>query len=189
MTATNGRLTRRTTTSLTPRAIAPLAIAALTILAAGCGTSTSTSVDSGSDDSTASTSETSTSSQPVTDDTAESATETESDEASGDEFPTITAVDASVAGDGTWTIEVTVSSPYDSAERYADAWRVLDESGNELAIRELSHDHASEQPFTRDVKGVEIPETVESITVEGRDLKNGWGGQTFTLSLPSSSSY
>ena len=86
--------------------------------------------------------------------------------------------------DGTWTVSVTMSSPYDTPERYADAWRVLDEQGAELGVRELAHDHGAEQPFTRSLTGVSIPVGVESITVEGRDQRNGWGGATVTVTVP-----
>jgi hypothetical protein len=103
---------------------------------------------------------------------------------SGDEqlFPDI--VDVAVTADGdTFRFDVTVSSPYDTPERYADAWRILAPDGTELAVRELTHDHAGEQPFTRSLNGVVIPPDVTTVTVEGRDLVNGWGGGTQTVSI------
>ena len=86
--------------------------------------------------------------------------------------------------DGTWTVRATISSPYDTPQRYADAWRVLDPDGNVLGVRELAHDHASEQPFTRALAGVDVPAGVATLTLEGRDRANGWGGGTFDLDLP-----
>lgn len=84
---------------------------------------------------------------------------------------------------GAFTVEVTISSPYDTPERYADAWRVL--AGDRvLAVRELTHDHAGEQPFTRSLGGVEVPDGVTRVTVEGRDLRNGYGGATVTVDVP-----
>ena len=50
-------------------------------------------------------------------------------------------------------------------------------------MRELTHDHAGEQPFTRSLNGVVIPPDVTTVTVEGRDLVNGWGGGTQTVSI------
>ncbi len=47
----------------------------------------------------------------------------------------------------------------------------------------LGHDHASEQPFTRTQTNVTIPSSVTSVVVEGRDLKNGYGGKTATVRL------
>ncbi len=42
---------------------------------------------------------------------------------------------------------------------------------------------ATEQPFTRSLSGVEIPADVTTVTVEGRDLVNGWGGGTQTVTV------
>jgi hypothetical protein len=102
------------------------------------------------------------------------------------QYPDIRSVDIQRTGDGTYTLDVTVSSPYDSPERYADGWRVLDPDGNELGSHMLAHDHAGEQPFTRTQSGLEIPEGVTEVTVEGRDQANGYGGETVTVQVPSS---
>ena len=99
------------------------------------------------------------------------------------QYPDVVSVDVDVEGDGTYRFEVTISSPYDSPERYADAWRILAPDGTQLAIRELFHDHASEQPFTRALSGVVLPEGLETVIVEGRDLENGWGGATVEVDL------
>lgn len=80
--------------------------------------------------------------------------------------------------------EATISSPYDSPDRYADAFRVLAPDGTVLGVRELLHDHANEQPFTRSLDDVRIPDDVDRVTVEGRDLANGWGGDTVTVTVP-----
>ena len=53
-----------------------------------------------------------------------------------------------------------------------------------LGTHTLMHDHASEQPFTRTQPGLEIPEGVTRITVEGRDLANGYGGGTLWIDIP-----
>ena len=98
------------------------------------------------------------------------------------EFPDIVDV-AVTAEDDTFRFDVTVSSPYDTPERYADAWRIVAPDGTELAVRELAHDHANEQPFTRSLSGVVIPPEVTTVTVEGRDLVNGWGGGTQTVTI------
>ncbi len=101
-------------------------------------------------------------------------------------FPDVLDATATQEGDGTWTVSATLSSPYDSPERYADAWRVLGPDGTELGVRVLTHDHASEQPFTRSHSGIEIPEDVEVVTIQGRDQVSGWGGDTFELALTDS---
>lgn len=99
-------------------------------------------------------------------------------------FPDVEAADLRRESDGTYRLEVTISSPYDTPERYADGWRVLDPDGNELGSHELAHDHAGEQPFTRTQTGLVIPDGVDEIRVEGRDLKNGYGGTTVVVAVP-----
>jgi hypothetical protein len=100
------------------------------------------------------------------------------------QFPDVVDVKVTPNPDGTFKFDVTISSPYDSPEQYADAWRVIGANGTEFGIRELLHDHAGEQPFTRSLDRLEIPADVLEVTVEGRDLVNGWGGLTMTIQLP-----
>ena len=76
-----------------------------------------------------------------------------------------------------------MTSPYDTADRYADGWRIKDSDGSELGVRVLTHGHAGEQPFTRSLSGVEIPVSVDSVIIEGRDQINGWGGATVEVAL------
>ena len=99
-------------------------------------------------------------------------------------FPDVETADLRRESDGTFTLEVTISSPYDTPERYADGWRVLDPDGTELGRHDLAHDHADEQPFTRTQTGLVIPDGVPEVRVEGRDLENGYGGTTVVVAVP-----
>lgn len=98
-------------------------------------------------------------------------------------FPDVERAQLQRQGDA-WSLSVTISSPYDTPERYADGWRVLTPDGGVLGTHELAHDHANEQPFTRSMTGLEIPGDVEQVTVEGRDLEHGYGGSTVTIDVP-----
>lgn len=100
------------------------------------------------------------------------------------QFPEVVSAEVHVEDAGTYGFEVTISSPYDSPERYADAWRILSPDGTQLGIRELLHHHADEQPFTRTLSGVEIPADVSVVTIQARDLVSGWGGTTVEVTLP-----
>ena len=104
--------------------------------------------------------------------------------ASGQAYPDVRSVELTATGERTYDVAVTISSPYDTPERYADGWRVLAPDGTELGVHELKHDHASEQPFTRTQYDLEIPAGVDEVTVEGRDLVNGFGGGTATVAVP-----
>jgi len=97
-------------------------------------------------------------------------------------YPDVLAVEVSES-EGRYRFDVTISSPYETADRYADAWRVVGADGTVYGIRELLHDHAGEQPFTRSLDGVEIPAGT-TVVVEGRDQVNGWGGSTVEVTVP-----
>ena len=64
-----------------------------------------------------------------------------------------------------------------------DAFRVRSPQGEVYGARELAHDHAVEQPFTRSLPDVALPEVATEVVVEARDSRNGWGGRTQTVSF------
>ena len=101
-----------------------------------------------------------------------------------DAFPDVLAVELRPASERVYDVAVTISSPYDTPQRYADGWRVLAPDGNELGTHTLLHDHAGEQPFTRTQRGLHIPVGIEAVTVEGRDQVYGFGGATVTVDVP-----
>lgn len=103
--------------------------------------------------------------------------------AEGEEFPDVKDAKVTAAGDA-FDVDATIASPYDSPDRYADAFRVRGADGTVYGVRELDHDHASEQPFTRTLNGAEIPDGVDEVVVEGRDQVSGWGGATATVKVP-----
>ncbi len=154
------------------------AVLLATVLATACAPDTSSQV---TPDEGASTDDGSP--EPEAGSTPETDASVDPDEAA-QRFPDVIDAELERTGD-TWRLSATVSSPYDSPERYADAFRAVTEDGTVLGVRELAHDHANEQPFTRSLTGLEIPDDVTRITVEGRDRTHGWGGDTVELAVPS----
>lgn len=94
------------------------------------------------------------------------------------------AVKVQPRGADRFDFDVTVSSPYDTPRRYADAFRATSKDGRVWGERKLVHDHADEQPFTRDLYGVSVPAGVKSVVVQARDQKYGYGGKAVEVSLP-----
>jgi hypothetical protein len=92
----------------------------------------------------------------------------------------VVAVD--VSGGGPFTFSVTVSSPDTGWDKYADEWRIESESGEVLAVRELTHPHVDEQPFTRSLGGVEIAPG-SSVTVAARDSVEGYCGAEIAVTV------
>lgn len=105
-------------------------------------------------------------------------------DAPAQKHPDIIAAKVESRGQETFDFDVTVSSPYDTPRRYADAIRVVGQDGTVYGERKLLHDHADEQPFTRDLHGVKVPRGVRLVIVQGRDLQFGYGGKTIKVALP-----
>lgn len=103
--------------------------------------------------------------------------------AKGERFPDVEEVEVSGSRESL-DFSVTMTSPYDTPDRYADGMRVRSADGKSVyATKTLAHDHASEQPFTRPITGVRIPADVNEVVVEGHDQVSGWGGATKTVTL------
>jgi len=99
-------------------------------------------------------------------------------------YPDVLDVKVQARADNRFDFDVTISSPYDTPKRYADAFRVTGADGVPYGERILVHDHQSEQPFTRDLYGVNIPKGVRFVVVQGRDQKFGYGGASVQVDLP-----
>lgn len=69
-------------------------------------------------------------------------------------------------------------------EHYADKWEVIDEEGTILGTRTLHHPHVNEQPFTRSLSGVEIPDHIKTVEVRAHDSVHEYGGKVISLKLP-----
>ncbi len=96
--------------------------------------------------------------------------------------PEVLGANALRQGD-TWRIEVTVAHDDTGWEHYADAWAVFDEAGEELARRVLAHPHVNEQPFTRSMSGIVLPEGTVKVFVRAHDSVHGWGEEALELPL------
>lgn len=98
------------------------------------------------------------------------------------DFPTIEAANVQPS-DGGYSFAVTLKHPDTGWEHYADGWEVLDENGNRLGYRQLMHPHEYEQPFTRSLGGVSIPEGTTAVYIRAHCLVDGWGDQLFKVLL------
>jgi hypothetical protein len=99
-------------------------------------------------------------------------------------FPDVVSVRVSARGADRFDFDATISSPYDTPQRYADAFRAMSKDGTVFGERILFHDHAGEQPFTRDLYSVTIPNTTREVVIQARDKRYGYGGRTVTVALP-----
>ncbi len=85
--------------------------------------------------------------------------------------------------DGRWDFSVTVRHADAGWDHYADRWDVLSPDGAVLGSRKLLHPHDNEQPFTRSLTGVSVPEGVTRVILRAHDTVHGLGGAEFSLEL------
>lgn len=79
---------------------------------------------------------------------------------------------------------VTVEHNDDGWDYYADGWVIVNpEDGTVYGERVLAHPHDNEQPFTRSLSGVSIPQDVDEVLVVARNNVLGFGGCGRLVSL------
>lgn len=98
------------------------------------------------------------------------------------EVPEILNVEMSKSGMG-WRFDVTLEHPDTGWDHYADGWEITDAEGNRLAYRELMHPHVNEQPFTRSLTGVMLPDGARVVYIRSRCSLGGWGHEPFEVKL------
>ncbi len=96
--------------------------------------------------------------------------------------PEIVSVVADKVGMG-WRISVTLRHGDTGWDHYADGWRVEDADGTILDTRELLHPHEQEQPFTRSLSSVMVPDGVRALFIRAHCSVDGWSGQTYRIEM------
>lgn len=84
---------------------------------------------------------------------------------------------------GVWRIDATVAHADEGWEHYADGFEVLAPDGTVLGVRTLYHPHVDEQPFTRSLQGLEIPDGIDRVRVRAHDSVHGDGGAEIDIVL------
>jgi len=82
-----------------------------------------------------------------------------------------------------YTVSVTLRHGDTGWEDYADGWSVESADGKVLAIRVLTHPHVTEQPFTRSLGGVAIPDGTTRVFIRARTKPDGWSKAVYPLDL------
>ncbi len=95
----------------------------------------------------------------------------------------VVSVDARQQSNGNWTFAVTLRHADEGWDHYADQWDVVGSDGTVFGKRVLLHPHVDEQPFTRSLSDVVIPDGVTEVTIRGRDKVHGYGGKELRIPL------
>ena len=86
----------------------------------------------------------------------------------------VSILEVSVECPGSCTFSVTLEHADQGWNHYADQWDVITLEGKVLKSRVLHHPHDNEQPFTRSLSGVLIPEGINKVKIRARDSKHGY---------------
>jgi len=78
---------------------------------------------------------------------------------------------------------VTVAHHDEGWDHFANKWEVLTPAGDVIATRKLLHPHVGEQPFTRSLSNIKIPEGVKKVVVRAHDSVHGYGGKTLEVDV------
>ncbi len=89
-----------------------------------------------------------------------------------------------LVGARVYRFDVTVRHGDEDGQHYANRWEIAGPDGRVLATRVLRHPHVEEQPFTRSLPRVEIPEGTSRVTIRAHDSVHGWGGAELSVELP-----
>ncbi|MFV9671673.1 MAG: hypothetical protein ACNYZH_00485 [Acidimicrobiia bacterium] len=84
----------------------------------------------------------------------------------------------------TYRVSATILSADTGWDKYADAWEVRALDGAVLGTRILAHPHADEQPFTRSLGDVKIPDGMTEVEIVARDSVAGFCGETIIVTVP-----
>ncbi len=82
-----------------------------------------------------------------------------------------------------WRVSVTLSHDDTGWEHFADSWRIEDAEGKVIAVRKLMHPHVDEQPFTRSLSSVVLPDGTREIFVRAQCSKGGWHDETTRVKI------
>ena len=85
---------------------------------------------------------------------------------------------------GSCTFAVTLEHADQGWGHYANQWDVVTMEGRLLKSRVLYHPHENEQPFTRSLSGVSIPESTRQVKIRAKDSVHGYSEQEFIVEIP-----
>ncbi|MGI9379461.1 MAG: hypothetical protein ACR2OW_07385 [Methyloligellaceae bacterium] len=80
--------------------------------------------------------------------------------------------------------DVTLKHADEGWKHYANRWQVETLDGKNLGTRVLYHPHVNEQPFTRSLAGVIIPDDISRVKIRAFDSVHGDKGLQFEVDVP-----
>ena len=96
----------------------------------------------------------------------------------------VVGVKVTKGGPGVYNFAVSVRHGDTGWDHYANAWDILAPDGTVMGTRGLAPPHEDEQPFTRSLGGVKIPDGIKKVRIRARDKVHGYGGAEMMVDLP-----
>lgn len=93
-------------------------------------------------------------------------------------------VEVKKTGINAYNFSVTILHKDTGWDHYANKWEIIGENNKILGVRILQHPHVNEQPFTRNLYGIEIPEHIKSVIIRAHDSAHKYGGKIISVELP-----
>lgn len=78
--------------------------------------------------------------------------------------------------DRSYHFDVTIKHKDEGWNHYVNKWDIISPSGKVIATRVLHHPHVNEQPFTRSLFSVKIPQGMKHVTIRAYDSVHRYGG-------------
>jgi len=94
-------------------------------------------------------------------------------------------VKANQSSDKSWRFSVTLKHVDEGWDHYANEWQIIAPNNKILGTRTLYHPHVNEQPFTRSLDGVKIPDDIKTVRVIAKDTVHGLSTKAAQLNLSS----
>ena len=100
------------------------------------------------------------------------------------DYAQVKFVSAARSANGTWSFSVTVRHDDEGWNHYADLWVITDpETGDVFGERVLAHPHVNEQPFTRSLSRVVLPEGQRFLEFSAKCTLHGFEGRRIIVDL------
>jgi len=78
---------------------------------------------------------------------------------------------------------IAVSHADEGWSHYANGWQIFTPTGEQLGVRVLAHPHVKEQPFTRSIRNIKIPPSIDSVYLKAQDSVHGESDRKYVIKL------
>ena len=78
---------------------------------------------------------------------------------------------------------VTIRHADEGWSHFANGWQIFTPKGELIGHRALAHPHVNEQPFTRSIRNIKIPDNVDTAILRANDSVHGESDRKYVIKL------